>query len=89
MLAQMPNDGRMELRSVVEGAHVGYSSADSIKEWFVRANVSAESIEQLNNALNSNAPLAFIGVLSLDPDQLRELGFLTLATMVGVLELKQ
>ena len=89
MLTQTPNDGRMEARSVVEGAHVGYLSADSLKESFGRANVSNESIEELENALSLSAPIVFVGVVDLDPRQLRELGFLTLARMVEVLALTQ
>ena len=89
MLTQTPNDGRMEARSVVEGAHAGYLSADSLKESFGRANVSKESIEQLGNALSLSAPIVFVGVVDLDPQQLRELGFLTLARMVEVLALTQ
>jgi homoserine acetyltransferase len=89
MLTQTPSDGLLEARSVVEGAHVGYLSADSLKESFGRANVSNESIEQLDNALSLTAPIAYVGVVDLDPGQLRELGFLTLAKMVEVRALVQ
>jgi hypothetical protein len=51
--------------------------------------VSKESIEQLGNALSLSAPIVFLGVVGLDPQQLRELGFLTLARMVEVLALTQ
>jgi hypothetical protein len=85
MLAQLPEDGRMEARSIVKGAHVGYLSADSLREFFGRANVGKKSIKQLESALLLNAPLEFIGVLDFDPAQLRELGFRTLVNMVEAL----
>lgn len=61
MLAQIPNDGRMEARNVVEGAHVGYLSADSLREVFRRASVGNESIKQLESSLAQDEPLAFLG----------------------------
>jgi hypothetical protein len=85
MLAQLPDDGRMEARCIVEGAHVGYVSANSLREFFGRASVGKESIKQLESALSLNVPLVFIGVLELDPARLRELGFRTLANMFEAL----
>lgn len=84
MLMQVPDDGRMGNRSVVEGVHMGYSSADSLKKSFVRAKVRDEFVDQLNSALRLNSPLAFVGVLDLDLNQVRELGFQTLAKMIAV-----
>jgi hypothetical protein len=85
MLAQIPNDGRMEARSIIEGAHVGYLSTDSLREFFGRASVDNESIRQLECALSQDGPLTFLGRLDLDVPQLRELGFQTLASVVEAL----
>src|SRR5260370_39419757 len=82
MLAQVPADGNMGARSVVEGAHIGYGSADALVETFKRAKLSDESVKQLNCAVAQNSRVVFLGVLTLDSQQLRELGFQTLARMV-------
>ncbi|MGA2535405.1 MAG: hypothetical protein ABSF53_05280 [Terracidiphilus sp.] len=87
MLAQLPDDGRMEARSIVEGGHVGYLSVDSLREFFGRASVGDESVKKLESALSQNGPLLFIGVLDFDAPQLRELGFQTLASMVEIVAL--
>ena len=89
MVAQMPKDGRMEARSIVEGAHVGYLSAKSLRESFERAGIGIESVNQLESALSSHDSLEFLGVLDLDTPQLRELGFQTLANMVEALTLSE
>ena len=88
MLAQVPDDGNMEARSVVEGAHMGYGSADTLLERFKRAKLSDESVKQLSGAIALKSPLVFLGVLTLDSEQLRELGFQTLARMVDVLRIR-
>ena len=87
MLAQVPNDGHMENRTVIEGAHMGYLNANSLMDAFRRAKLAGESAEQLEKALALNVPLAFVGILILDSSQLRDLGFRTLAEMVDVLAL--
>lgn len=87
MLAQTPVDGRMEARSVVEGAHMGYGSADALVQGFRRAKLSDECVKQLSGAIALNSRLVFLGVLTLDSEQLRELGFQTLARMVDVLRI--
>lgn len=87
MVAQMPKDGRMEARSIIEGAHVGYLSANSLRECFERAGIGIESVNQLESALSSHDSLVFLGVVDLGPPQLRELGFQTLAKMAEILAL--
>jgi hypothetical protein len=89
MLARMLNDGRMDARSIFEGAHMGYTTADSLKELFIKANVDHESVEQLARALSLNVPLAFVGILVLVPKQLRKLGFQTLSNMAESVALEQ
>lgn len=85
MVMQMPKDGRMEARTIVEGAHVGYLSPKSLKESFERAGVGDEAVNQLERALSSHGSLVFLGVMDLDAPQLRELGFHTLANMAETL----
>ena len=87
MVAQMPKDGRMEARSIIEGAHVGYLSANSLRESFERAGIGIESVNQLESALSSHDSPAFLGVVDLGTPQLRELGFQTLANMAETLAL--
>lgn len=87
LLAQMPDDGHMENRTVIEGAYMGFSNADSLIDACVRAQLTEESTEQVKKALDLNASLVFVGILHLDSPQLRELGFRTLAQVVEVLHL--
>jgi hypothetical protein len=84
MLAQVPDDGNMGARSVVEGAHMGYGSADALMEAFKRAKLSDDSIKKLDGAFALDSHLVWVGILTLDSQQLRELGFQTLARMVDV-----
>ena len=85
MLAQMPEDGRMETRKVVEGAYMGYANADNLRESFVQSKINAKSFEQLERGIKSDSGLVLVGTLDLDSSQLRALGFLTLARMIEVL----
>jgi hypothetical protein len=77
----------MEARSVVEGAHMGYVSAEALGEAFKRAKLSDESVGVLSKALALNSRLVRVGILTLDSQQLRELGFQTLARMIDVLRM--
>jgi hypothetical protein len=54
MLAQTPVDGSMEARSVVEGAHMGYGSADALVQGFRRAKLSDECVKQLSGAITKD-----------------------------------
>jgi hypothetical protein len=67
---------------------MGYGSADALMESFKRAKLSDESVKQLSGDIALNSRLTFLGVLTLDSEQLRELGFQTLARMVDVLGIR-
>jgi hypothetical protein len=82
MLTQIPDNDRMEYRSVVEGAFMGFGSRDDLIDTSRRAGLSEEDIGQLTKALDQKSPLVQIGVLILDSQQLRILGFQTLARMI-------
>jgi hypothetical protein len=89
MLAQVEPDGRMETRSVVEGAHMGYPDAEALTASFAKAKISEESTKLLEKAFALNLALAFVGVLSLDSSQLRVLGFRTLSRIIDILALER
>jgi len=85
MLTQLPDHGKLDLREIVEGAFMRYSSDNALIDDFKQAGLSEGDIGLLTSALALNKSLTRLGVLTLDSKQLRALGFQTLAKVAGVL----
>lgn len=84
MLTEVPEGGHWEARRLVEGFHMGYGSVDALVAALRQANLNSELIDQLRNDLDLGSRFALVGLLTLDSQQLNQLGFQALGRVLDV-----